>query len=71
MEEDSESYFLAQENNKRGLTKPPPHVIIKKKQKGNEKMDTMILLEMMAGFTAWGIAEVAERLFDLDNEEEE
>ncbi len=31
-------------------------------------MDTMILLQLMMGFTLWGIAEVAERLFDIDED---
>lgn len=26
-------------------------------------MDTMILLQLMMGFTLWGIAEIAERLY--------
>lgn len=29
-------------------------------------MDTMILLQLMMGFTLWGIAEIAERLFDIE-----
>ena len=29
-------------------------------------MDTMILLEMATGFTAWAIAEVIERLFEIE-----
>lgn len=32
-------------------------------------MDTMILLQLMMGFTLWGIAEIAERLFDINDEE--
>lgn len=31
-------------------------------------MDTMIILEMAMGFTLWAIAEVAERLFDIDED---
>lgn len=29
-------------------------------------MDTMLILEMMVGFTAWGIIEVAQRLFNIE-----
>ena len=29
-------------------------------------MDTMILLQLMMGLTLWGIAEIAERLFDIE-----
>lgn len=32
-------------------------------------MDTMMLLEMMLGFTIWGIAEIVKRLFDINDEE--
>lgn len=33
------------------------------KKKGENKMDAMILLEMVMGFTLWAIVEVAERLY--------
>lgn len=29
-------------------------------------MDTMIILELLTGFTLLGIAEITERLFDID-----
>lgn len=29
-------------------------------------MDTMILLEMATGFTAWAIAEIIEQLFEIE-----
>ena len=29
-------------------------------------MDTMILLQLMMGFTLWGIVEIAERLFYIE-----
>lgn len=31
-------------------------------------MDTMIFLELLTGFTLLGIAEIAERLFDIDED---
>lgn len=34
-------------------------------------MDTTIFLEMVMGFTLWAIAEVAERLFDIDEDQGE
>lgn len=68
MVEDLDLFCLAQENNKRGLTNPLPYVIIKKKRKERKKMDTMIILELLAGFTLLGIAEIAERLFDINED---
>lgn len=35
----------------------------RKKKKGENKMDAMILLEIAMGFTLWAIVEVAERLY--------
>ena len=34
-------------------------------------MDTTIFLEMAMGFTLWAIAEIAERLFDIDEDQGE
>lgn len=31
-------------------------------------MDTMIILELLAGLTLLGIAEIAERLFDINED---
>lgn len=67
MVEDLDLFCLAQENNKRGLTNSTPYGIIKKK-KGENKMDTMIFLEVVTGFTLLGIAEIAERLFDIEED---
>lgn len=34
-------------------------------------MDTMILLEMATGFTAWAITEIVERLFEIEQKGEQ
>lgn len=64
MVEDLDLFCLAQENNKRGLTNPLPLCYNKEKTERKEKMDTMIILELLAGFTLLGIAYIAEYLFD-------